>query len=301
MGLIVEYNNGSFIHTPHAHTSGDRRTHQRSNGRGGPPCPSGDRILAVGFLYWNSQWNQRVMDFWGRCKETRLNRINGLGGKPSELFTGLMVSGLLVAGNGATVRVGTEDALYSSGRPMTACRDHPGCCLTISEAFMKRTKGSVCKVVFGQSEVEFRFSTGKSLVVSPGEFTADILNKATLLGLSNTIRDCFAGVRNLTLPGESVGDAAYRLARARIDTLQAGVWKSESEIRFLLEAIMEATGEPADRVQAKLATLEKGEKKALSEKPRVAKIIARLELEAMQSRLERMEEEDESDDDLMEF
>ena len=36
MGLIVEYNNGSFIHTPHAHTSGDRRTHQRSNGRGGP-------------------------------------------------------------------------------------------------------------------------------------------------------------------------------------------------------------------------------------------------------------------------
>ena len=63
----------------------------------------------------------------------------------------------------------------------------------------------------------------------------------------------------------------------------------------------EGAGVPDPEVQAKLATLEKAEKKALSEKPRVAKIIARLELEAMQSRLERMEEEDESDEDLMEF
>lgn len=162
----------------------------------------------------------------------------------------------------------------------------------------KRTRFCTASIVNGT--VEFTFSDGNQLIVDPAMLSSEINDQATLLGLLNTVRDSYADVENLRNVDEEKATAAYRLASARLTTLQAGKWNVErqSEIRFLAEALAEATGKSLTAIREKLAGMEKAEKKAFSEKPKVAKIIARLVIEANQRKIDSLDGDDEEEVEL---
>ena len=154
-----------------------------------------------------------------------------------------------------------------------------------------------CTAAVDNGTVVFTFTDGNRLIADPAVMPNEIVNQATLLGLLNTVRDSYADVENLRESGEGKATAAYRLASARLDTLMAGKWNAErqSEIRFLAEALAEATGQTIIAIREKLATMAKEEKKKYAAKPKVAKIIARLVIEANQRKMEELEDSDDEE------
>lgn len=162
----------------------------------------------------------------------------------------------------------------------------------------KRTK--FCTASIDNGTVIFDFIDGNRLIVDPATMRSEITDQATLLGLLNTIRDSYADVEKFRNVDEAKATAAYRLASARLDTLMAGRWNVErqSEIRFLAEALAEATGQTITAIKEKLATMDKAEKKTFAEKPKVAKIIAKMVIAANQRKIDELEDDDEEEVEL---
>lgn len=131
-----------------------------------------------------------------------------------------------------------------------------------------------------KGKLVFTFANGGKVAIDPAKISDDIREQLVMHGLTQKIRDSFAGAK---------GDANYAQAQAEgvVEALLAGEWNRRGGGAFggnlLAEAVARIKGIEVGEAREKLGALTDDQRDALKKSPSVKKMILTIKAERAQA------------------
>jgi hypothetical protein len=150
------------------------------------------------------------------------------------------------------------------------------------------TKTNRVAFAYADDTFTWTFPNGRAVRFDPTKCNEEIAARATLNGFKQKIADAMAMERNKTTGASASADDKASAMEEVIGRLYAGNWRVESGERestggLLAAALAIVTKKPLADVVAKLKTLDKTQKAALTAQPKIAAAIAKLRAEKVKA------------------